>query len=236
MAKMPFYSKLQNRRLRDLTTKINHANSWWQFFNSPFGLWLISAILITLGGSYLNARRECIVSARTDMDTFYQLTFEIQARRERILVASERTSNSIDFWNAARSNAFVEFKQFDGQSLASLLVQHNVLRRKIKIQGEDRLGEMLVMTDLYMTESGRPTPLAFLLGGGMSPEHLIDDMTLAEARLHLKQIKDSLPWDVSSYFGSLRPNCSIRTLVATYFSTSEDQPIISVPTDDDDKG
>jgi hypothetical protein len=235
MAKLPFYAKLQNRRPRDLIKKANQTNSWWLFFNSPFGLWLLSAILITFGGAYLSARHECVVSARTDIDIFYQLTFEIEARRERIVSAIERTSNSIDFWNTARSNAFADFKQFDGQNLPSLLVQHEAIRRKIKIQGEDGLSAILPLTDFYLTNGRRPTSLAFLLGGGVSPEYRIDDTTLAEARLHLKEIKDSLPYP-SSYLDSLRPNCSIGTLIAAYFSTSEEQRIISVPTAFDETG
>src|SRR5437016_7933218 len=41
--------------------------------NSPIVLWLLSAILITSGGAYLNNHQQCIQNALTDIDTYSHL-------------------------------------------------------------------------------------------------------------------------------------------------------------------
>jgi hypothetical protein len=68
VVRMPKYAKLQNRLNRKT------YRSAVTFFNSPLGLWLLSAMLLTVGGAALSARQECLASAQSDIESFHRLS------------------------------------------------------------------------------------------------------------------------------------------------------------------
>jgi hypothetical protein len=99
--------------------------------NTPLGLWLLSAGLITIGGATITAHQDCLANARSDLTTFQSLSAEIYSRRVRIARATLETSNAIDFLKVLKLNAFAVHKEFDGQSLRALIGQQEMVRSKI---------------------------------------------------------------------------------------------------------
>jgi hypothetical protein len=125
---MPKYAKLQNL----LITRSKRSKERATFFNSPLGLWTLSALFLTLGSSVISARHECVATAMSDIQSFQKLATEIYNRRQRLLGAVFSSSNPIDFLRTARSNAYATFKEYDGQSLAALIDQQDRMLPKIR--------------------------------------------------------------------------------------------------------
>ncbi|MFK4522186.1 hypothetical protein ABIF90_000167 [Bradyrhizobium japonicum] len=132
MGKMPKFAKLQNTLLRRPNGgKRQIGTGVWAFFNSAFGLWLLSAIFLTVGGAIITARQECVVAGRSNFHTYRRLANEIYGRRLRLITAAEQSSNAIDYMKALRSSHFEYFREFDGQPLFSLIEQQERLLREI---------------------------------------------------------------------------------------------------------
>jgi hypothetical protein len=93
------------------------------FFNSPFGVWLLSAIFLTVGGAALSARQECLASARSDIESYNRVSDELASRRLRLMFALSQSSNATDFQKALRSSTYATYKEFDGQGFRALVVQ-----------------------------------------------------------------------------------------------------------------
>lgn len=153
--RMPRFAKLQNALIRKHSGKKQpdeKKRGALAFFNSPLGLWILSAIFLTVGGSYITKRQECLATARTNIELYRSLEREIYGRRLRILDDAASSSNSIDFYKALESNSFAELKQFDGQTLSALTGQFDQMRSKIV--GVDILIyiENAALTDLYDVE------------------------------------------------------------------------------------
>jgi hypothetical protein len=93
------------------------------FFNSPFGLWLLSAVVLTVGSAALSARHDCLVSARSDIESYNRVTDELLGRRLRLFNGIAFALITDDFGKAVRSNDYATFKEFDGQGIRSLVAQ-----------------------------------------------------------------------------------------------------------------
>jgi hypothetical protein len=131
---MPKYAMLANRRALQ---KAASRQSLLALLSTPFVLWVLSAAFVTLGGAYVTARHECLVSAQATIDAYQQLTTEIFTRRLRVLDAASLSSNAIDFLKVLRSNAYANFKSFDGQSILSLIDQQTRLVSRISFLPHD---------------------------------------------------------------------------------------------------
>jgi hypothetical protein len=59
-------------------------NRVWAFLNKPFTLWFLSLILLTVGGSYFSAYRQCQQDAYTQIDQFQKLRRELLERESHI--------------------------------------------------------------------------------------------------------------------------------------------------------
>ena len=123
--KMPKWAKLRKAHERPPRNEILST------LGSPFILWVMTAIFLTIGGAYFTKRQECLVTARSDINQFLKMTIEITHRRTRLLTALETSSNPIDFLKAVRSNSYSSYKDFDGQTLESLVFERERLFPKI---------------------------------------------------------------------------------------------------------
>jgi hypothetical protein len=145
------------RRFQRLRRPPLGSHPWWSFLNTSFGLWVLSALFITTGGAFISTRSECIREAESDIQLIHRLSSEIFSRRLRIIAAAQETSNSIDFLKIAKSTAFANFKEFDGQSMFSLVAQESAVRLHIKndpLTGKKRsLLEMMNAIDLFIDGS-----------------------------------------------------------------------------------
>lgn len=127
---MPKFAKIQNQLFR-AQSKVR--GGMLAILNSPLGLWLLSATLITVGGATITAHQDCVASARSDLMTFQDLSTEIYSRRVRIARATLETSNAIDFLKVLKLNASAVHKEYDGQSLQALISQQERVRSKISM-------------------------------------------------------------------------------------------------------
>src|SRR5262249_11128208 len=133
--RMPRFAKLQNALIRKKSDQ--KKSGALTFFNSPLGLWMLSAIFLTVGSSYFTKRQECLATARTNIELYKSLDRELVSRRRRIVFEALFSSNSIDFYKTLRSDSSAELKQFDGQPLFALATQLDQIRGKI--EGTDPL-------------------------------------------------------------------------------------------------
>jgi hypothetical protein len=142
--RMPKYAKIQNARNRKYT------RSGVTFFNSPFGLWLLSAIFLTVGGATLSARNECLASARSDIESYKRVSDEILERRIRLMIALRQSSNAIDFQKAMRSKAHANFKEFDGQGFRALVDQQAEIASRFALsrQTSEKLQKLVALTPI----------------------------------------------------------------------------------------
>jgi hypothetical protein len=127
---MPKFAKIQNQLFR-AQSKVR--GSVLAILNSPLGLWLLSATLITVGGATITAHQDCVASARSDLTTFQDLSTEIYSRRVRIARATLETSNAIDFLKVLKLTASAVHKEYDGRSLQALISQQERARSKISM-------------------------------------------------------------------------------------------------------
>jgi hypothetical protein len=59
-------------------------NKFWALLNKPFTLWLLSLILLTVGGSYISAYRQCQQDAYAQIEQFQKLRRELLERENHI--------------------------------------------------------------------------------------------------------------------------------------------------------
>ena len=101
--RMPRFAKLQNALIRKQSGKKQSdekKSGALSFFNSPLGLWMLSAIFLTVIGSSVTKRQECLATARANIELYNSLDQEIRGRQFRILNEAASSSNSIDFYKA----------------------------------------------------------------------------------------------------------------------------------------
>jgi hypothetical protein len=68
-------------------------NGLWALLNRPFTLWLLSLILLTIGGSYLTAHRQCQEDADKQIDQLEELDTEIERREQHIREIVEQNAS-----------------------------------------------------------------------------------------------------------------------------------------------
>jgi hypothetical protein len=199
---MPKYAKIQNFRNRKT------PRSAVTFFNSPFGLWLLSAIFLTVGGAALSARQECLALARSDIESFNRVSDELAARRLRLLVAVRYSSNSIDFLKTMQSNASANFKEFDGQSYPALIAQQRRISGRFDFskQTMDRRNKMVSWGTL-------PTALIdSILVGITLAEALVDDASLKAWQEDFERLERYLSLGFLETTLQFEPACSFWRL------------------------
>jgi hypothetical protein len=195
---MPKYAKIQNaKRRRSRPAAVS-------FFNSPLGIWLLTAIFVTVGGAALSARQECLTAARSNIESFYRYSSEISSRRSRVHEALLKSSNMIDFQKALRSSAYGSFKEFDGRSLLELTLQQQ--------QNVERFSLTKKTLDEYEKLSLPTSPHSFdlIMYGWMAED--VDDEQLKQARTSFQFDR----FDLLSTFEStllLKPACSFWRLM-----------------------
>jgi hypothetical protein len=170
--RMPKYAKIQNARNR------RSPPSAARFFNSPLGIWFLSAIFVTVGGAALSARQECLTSAQSDIERFRLLSEELLGRRVRLMLALMNSSNAIDFEKAVRSDAYASFKEFDGQNLRTLIAQHLRISARFEISDQTAHGYIKLRT----SEGPLGKNLDFILRTGNLPGVVVSDDDVKELR------------------------------------------------------
>jgi hypothetical protein len=202
------------RRFQRLGRPPPDSRPWWSFLNTSFGLWVLSALFITTGGAFISTRSECIREAESDIQLIHRLSSEIFSRRLRIITAAQETSNSIDFLKIARSTAFANFKEFDGQSMLSLVAQENAVRLHIR-------NDPLVAKKRPLLEMMNPIDL-FVDGSTFSIDERFIDRELESFWRKSEQVKMTYEIQQDSGRGYV-PACSIPDLLErlfTYTSTT----------------
>jgi hypothetical protein len=201
VARMPKYAKIQNFRNRKT------PRSAVTFFNSPLGLWLLSAIFLTVGGAALSGRQECLASAESNIENFNRISREFFSRRIRLEQALLDSSNIIDFRKAVRSNAFANFKEFDGRSIDELNLQLRSIVAQFAFPKEisDEYEKLIVppLTTSTIT-------LDFMMYGGKDTVTIYDN-ELKQSQRDFKLDRYRLLYLIEANF-NLKPACSFWRL------------------------
>lgn len=213
MANMPKYAKLQNLIRRGA---IKREKKLAIFLNSPLGLWLLSAVFLTIGGAGLSSRQECVAAAKSDIERFQHLTTEIMGRRLRLIEAIEDSSTAKKFVKVAKSTAFADFKDFDGQSLYSLLDQQRRIRDRITFIKDPRLRTRAVLDKL-------PSAIGDILVRGENELcRYVKDKDIKDLGRNTTTLRAAFVYERADDEGSLiLPNCSPWRLITRLFVANE---------------
>jgi hypothetical protein len=226
VVRMPKYAKLQNRLNRKT------YRSAVTFFNSPLGLWLLSAMLLTVGGAALSARQECLASAQSDIESFHRLSEELVGRRVRLMFALLESSNAIDFQKALRSDAYASFKEFDGQNLRTIIVQQQRISARFDISDQTADGYIKLLS----SEGPPGKNLDFILREGSRPGTMVSDADVKEPRenialglhryLSIAEIEGAM---------QLKPACSFWRIARRAIFFEDDKTVVEIPRQPPDK-
>src|ERR1700730_14386792 len=80
----------RQKRERDFQSKVlaslkaPEKNAFFKYANMPFVLWLLSAIILTLGGAYFSGYQQCIKDATDLGERYTQLSRELFQRNDAI--------------------------------------------------------------------------------------------------------------------------------------------------------
>jgi hypothetical protein len=204
---MPRYAKLQNALAR--RSEGAKTNRIWAFLNSALGLWVLSAIFLTVGGAAVSSRNQCRSTFETDADTFRQLSIEIAGRQQRIINTARTSSNDIDFRKGISDNRFTSFKQFDGQPLSALLFQQSHLRRKLKVFPlDDEISKEKYGNIVYVLE-GVPSEII----SDIDIHRPSDDFDALTRSYRMKEVKD--------FSATPTLDCSIQSLGKSLFFSED---------------
>jgi hypothetical protein len=205
--KMPKYEKIRNQRSRQAPVK---SSRLWTFINSAFFLWLLSAVILSIGGAYFNQHLACITSAETDGLFYSHLTEEIFDRQARVISALTTTSNPIDFSKVVDSKSFVTFKEFDGQNFKSLLKQKGNMWHKIKNIDEADDRELAIRKNYF-------DRVLFYNKNPFLGDH-VSDQDLALYRQKAPKFAEMLNYvRREMVYWEVRPNCSVTAFLREAF-------------------
>jgi hypothetical protein len=129
VARMPKYAAIRNRQDR-AASKANKKGRLVSIINSGLFLWTLTALLLTVGGSYFTKVQQCIVQSERVLERFTRLNNEIANRRNFIeeLVNSSSQHSEIQSGLARLPTTYPEFKEL---SLLELVLEQNKITRSI---------------------------------------------------------------------------------------------------------
>jgi hypothetical protein len=81
--------------------------------NAPFTLWLLSAIVLTVGGAYFSGHQKCEADTEKIITNYYKLQIELMERLEHIQagVASAKSLQDINDTLQTQPNVYIELKE-----------------------------------------------------------------------------------------------------------------------------
>jgi len=91
--------------------------------NSAFFLWCMSALILTLGGTYYSARNQCVGDANRYLDAYSDMITETYVRLDEMTEIAETAKTRDDF--ISRMTA-LQRKEWNSQTRKSLLRFHRI--------------------------------------------------------------------------------------------------------------
>jgi hypothetical protein len=98
--------------------------------NSPFFLWLLSALLLTLGGAYFAEYQQCNRDSAQIIDLFYRLTTELELRQKSIADAFAASNNFEELRTALKTHDYI-YSDLRERTARDLVRQKRQLSRRI---------------------------------------------------------------------------------------------------------
>jgi hypothetical protein len=134
MARMPKYEKLRNQLIRNDRKSFSPAlkrNIIVAIINSGFFLWVLSAIFLTFGGSFISKHSDCVSLYRTVSDEFDDLNGEIISRQQHIDQAFHQSEITDQILKAILSSTHNSYQKYSSLSLRELELKRQQLARQI---------------------------------------------------------------------------------------------------------
>jgi hypothetical protein len=192
----------------------------WTFVNSSFGLWLLTTLVLSIGGTAFSARQECLASARSDIESFQRLTHELFERRFHVIFASSMVANEIDFERAI--NDFAKDKDYREQSIAGLVNEYKRLKGRISFNSDYSNRSEKLDEEIEKSNFGG---VMYVLQGG----HLFRKLKEEDLKLiyeHSDQVSDlygkRFGLDAMLY---LEPNCSLWSWISRVLGENQRQVV-----------
>ena len=112
-------------------------NRFWTLLNRPFTIWLLSLIVLSVGGFYIAAYRQCQPDAYAQIAEFTKIRAELFERVEHaydIIEYAKTVSAMQEALSVPHYNS-VQFKEYPFKELAEQYLQYAELHIVIDLQG-----------------------------------------------------------------------------------------------------
>jgi hypothetical protein len=209
------------QRILDAIKELKPQKKFWLFalINSAFFLWLLTALFVTTGGTYISKRLECMKDAQDAVDRYNLLYDELGSRRWKTvdIIGNNDMSQALTLVRAIPADS----DTFKGVTTMSLIRQFESIDKLIDGYHSRRIAEY-----------GRLSVFRIFNGDTY-------DFSEKEYQRVKKDSLEALDNDDDFVTVSISPNCNISTIWHRYVS-GEQTPIlvataspIPVPTPDE---
>jgi hypothetical protein len=106
--------------------------------NAPSFLWLLTALILTVGGAYFSSHQQCMRDARTDIEMYRRLTREFYERKRQIAEVVER-AKSIEGIRVGLRNPGYTYAELKDRSAFQLAREKQALQNKMDRTGIEPL-------------------------------------------------------------------------------------------------
>lgn len=182
-----------------------------KILNSAFFLWLLSAILFTIGGAYYTTYQRCTNDSLLIVDRFQKLARELHDRQRYIASATLASARIDDLRTKLQSIPYV-YAEYKNRTLWDLQREFNKMRDKIHGLKEHALlvnvDDPNSFTPKEMTEYGS-------IVVGVLPQNINDDRDLPTIKKITAYFSNGLDDEFSSYASlAITRNCSIGRVLS----------------------
>ena len=129
---IPLYEQIRNRRDRkfqsQVLAKIDKTKAT-PFYQTPLCIWLLSAVLVTVGGTFFSSQSNCYIAAEKLIDEHDKILTELNYREKQVAKAVNST-NSLGDALAKIAEAPLSKSDISGRTSAGLLVRLVYLRSR----------------------------------------------------------------------------------------------------------
>jgi len=224
----------RQKRERDFQARVLSAvekskgNRLWTILNSSFVLWLLSAILLTVGGTYFSTHQQCIREAENFIVRRGRIVHEIYIRaleRHRVVEKATTFQEAIAAFQS-RSTGKFEFAEF------SLHSDYELERELDQMEERFRLPNVPALVS-------RSLPLAMQFFG-MSDNSAFNEYKLMTVKNESEvRMRRAYSAEMASLLFRSAPECSLRNTLSFALSekpkyvvtTMSDDPAVKAVTD-----
>ncbi len=209
MSKMPKYEKLRSRR-RIPTLLEEPPNRIIAILNSAFFIWLVSAVFVTVGGSYFSGIQKCTADAEGIIDRYDLLESEYYSR-EYYYYGAVLSANTIEDLAKSKGEYKSSYSEFQTKDYHEIQREIDSILHRIPPMSKDDLKIAREQYPYFVNESLAQYLISYA-----------DELKMPYALDRMKKaVKDKVR-SVDKPLFVLRSNCSPRAVFGQLFYGERD--------------